>query len=48
MFSFTFFGLIDMDPLIYLIYHVDGVFRGHAHNFEAFYCNKTYFFTLGN
>lgn len=28
-------------------YHVDGVFWGHAHNFESFYRNGTYYFTVG-
>ncbi len=45
-------SLTDMDAVlepIFAQYHVDGVFWGHAHNFESFYNStyNTYYFTLG-
>jgi predicted phosphodiesterase len=43
-------SLVDMDQIlepIFYQYHVDAVFWGHAHDFEAFKANSTYYFTLG-
>ena len=45
-------SLTDMDAIlepIFAQYHVDGVFWGHAHDFESFYNStlNTYYFTLG-